>query len=317
MILPREHDTPFNKAPLIRAVTALLMVMSILSAITRLATRMLTKGNLELDDMLVGASTGADGLGKLQGLTADQVSSILKAQYASDILFTATLFLSKASTTRTIWGMAPRKRRALIWATEGLYALWIYVDALNIVTDFAITSILADMFIRLKTSIAKKMLVIGVFGCRTLIIPPIICHMYYYKTATDSNNPMFDMWTPTIMTQIVLCMSVMATCVPYVKPVLDSLESGQMVAGNLGGTRTGSATTSGRALAAAHAGCPGDKSSRGITPVVTVVPDAYRRQDYKLMDMDKVGSKATVMTASEPIGLWDRQSHTSQTVLVE
>ncbi|RSL84019.1 hypothetical protein CEP52_016558 [Fusarium oligoseptatum] len=137
MILPREHDTPFNKAPLIRAVTALLMVMSILSAITRLATRMLTKGNLELDDMLVGASTmmavaqsitviiqGTDGLGKLQGLTADQVSSILKAQYASDILFTATLFLSKASTTRTIWGMAPRKRRALIWATEGLVGIW-------------------------------------------------------------------------------------------------------------------------------------------------------------------------------------------------
>lgn len=57
MILPREHETPFNKAPLIRAVTALLMVISILSAITRLVTRMATAGNLKLDDILVGAST--------------------------------------------------------------------------------------------------------------------------------------------------------------------------------------------------------------------------------------------------------------------
>lgn len=48
------------------------------------------------------------------------------------------------------------------------FAFWAYVDGLNILTDLAITAIVLDMFIRLKTSVAKKVLVIGVFGCRVL-----------------------------------------------------------------------------------------------------------------------------------------------------
>ncbi|EEU33353.1 uncharacterized protein NECHADRAFT_82920 [Fusarium vanettenii 77-13-4] len=373
MILPREHETPFNKAPLIRAVTALLMVISILSAITRLVTRMATAGNLKLDDILVGASTkimaiaqsiaviiqGANGLGKMQGLSADQVSSILKAQYTSDVLFILTLLLAKISATRTIWGMAPRKRRGLIWATEGMigawalssiaasffqcsipepwdyvegqcfnrYAFWVYVDALNIITDLAITSILVDMFIHLKTSVAKKTLVIGVFGCRTFIIPPIICHMYYYKAATESNNPIFDMWPPTIITQVILCLSVMATCIPYLKPFLDSLESGQMIAGDLRGASSKGSNSrsrsgpSGYASASAHTTRPRDKSARGIMSVADMASNAsYRRQNYEMMDMGKSrdrGNQATVTAASEANGSWDRHSQTSQTVLVE
>ncbi|KAH7147033.1 hypothetical protein B0J13DRAFT_621956 [Dactylonectria estremocensis] len=116
MLLPRERETPFNKAPLIWAMAALLMVITMLSAITRIATRMVTIRAFKLDDTLVVASTiiataqsiavivqGAKGLGKIRGLAADQVSSILKAQYASDALFITAIFLAKISATRTIW----------------------------------------------------------------------------------------------------------------------------------------------------------------------------------------------------------------------
>lgn len=55
--------------------------------------------------------------------------------------------------------------------------------------------------------------------------------------------------------------------------------------------------------------------------VTTMASNAsYRRQNYEMMDMGKSrdrGNKATVTAASEPTGPWDRQSHTSQTVLVE
>lgn len=91
MILPREHETPFNKAPVIRAVAALLMVIAILSAVTRIVTRLLTVGAFKKDDQLVAAATvvviaqsaavisqGANGLGKLESLGPDQVSYILK-----------------------------------------------------------------------------------------------------------------------------------------------------------------------------------------------------------------------------------------------
>jgi hypothetical protein len=91
MILPREHETPFNKAPVIRAVAALLMVIAILSAVTRIVTRLLTVGAFKKDDQLVAAATvvviaqsaavisqGANGLGKLESLGPEQVSYILK-----------------------------------------------------------------------------------------------------------------------------------------------------------------------------------------------------------------------------------------------
>lgn len=57
MIVPREHETPFNKAPVVRAVSALLMIITILSALTRLITRQLTVGSLKSDDVLVAVAT--------------------------------------------------------------------------------------------------------------------------------------------------------------------------------------------------------------------------------------------------------------------
>ncbi|KAM5343929.1 hypothetical protein ACJ41O_012466 [Fusarium nematophilum] len=370
MLLSREHETPFNKAPLIRAMAALLMVITILSAITRIATRRVTIRSFKLDDTLVAVSTivavaqslavvyqGAKGLGKIRGLTAEQVSSILKAQYASDELFIAALFLAKISATRTIWDMAPRKRRRLIWATEALigvwavssitalcfqcslpepwdymegqcfnrFALWLYVDLLNIFTDLAITSILVAMFLHLKTSTAKKTLVIIVFGCRTFVVPPIICHMYYYSRVVDSRNPMFDMWPTTIIRQVIQCLSIMATCIPYLKPFLDSLESGQMATGDLRATiskGSNSRSRSHNGFISSQKSRPREGTSRGLKSVSTMASNAsHRRQNYEMMDMDKPrdrGYRATVTTASEqPGGLWDGQSHTSQTVLVE
>lgn len=56
MIVPREHESPDNKAPLIRAIAALMMVIAILSAITRLVTRAITMRKLKLDDSLVLAA---------------------------------------------------------------------------------------------------------------------------------------------------------------------------------------------------------------------------------------------------------------------
>ncbi|KAH6887642.1 hypothetical protein B0T10DRAFT_539011 [Thelonectria olida] len=378
MLLPREHETPFNKAPLIRALAGLLMVITVLSAITRIATRLVTIRTLKVDDTLVAAATavviaqsiaviaqGANGLGKLYEVDNNHVSSILKAQYASDVLYIIALCLGKISATRTILDMAPREKRRLILATEvviGLWAassiivsffqcslpnpwdylnsqcinrtaFWIYVDAFNIVTDIAITGILFKMFIALKTSASKKALVIGVFGCRVLIFPPIICHMYYYKRAVDSRNPIFDMWKPTVIVQVIQCMSIMATCIPYLKPFLDSLESGQMNAGDLRGTRSkgsSSRSRSGYASAQTHTHTTQTRTlntARGIPSVATLASNAsHRRQKYEMFDLDnkytdrgnknKVGNTAT----AEGGGSWDRESHkshTSQTVLVQ
>ncbi|CAH0051614.1 unnamed protein product [Clonostachys solani] len=399
MILPREHETPFNKAPLIRAMAALLMVIAILSAFTRIVTRLLTVGTFKKDDKLVAAATvvviaqsaavisqGANGLGKLESLSPDKESYILKSHYASDVLYIAGLLLSKVSATRTLWGMAPRERRKTIWAIEALIAawasssilaslfqcslpqpwdfvhgqcfnrsiFWIYVDALNIVTDLAITGILVEMFVKLKTSTSKKILVISVFGCRILcvtyapiqwhehaltpksysIIPPIVSHMYYFKRIADSPNPLFDVWQPTVIVQVIQCLSIMATCIPYLKPFMDSLNSGQMAAGDYRGTRSkGSNSRSQSGYASARMSRP-PRSSRGTGAGITsfATRASHRLQKYEMMDMsvnrdraDGVEENITTVTAGKKEDVsnspnnksWDGQSHTSQTVLVQ
>jgi hypothetical protein len=57
MIVPREHETAVNKAPVVRALAALLMVFAILSTIARVVTRLLTIRRLRVDDVLIMAAT--------------------------------------------------------------------------------------------------------------------------------------------------------------------------------------------------------------------------------------------------------------------
>lgn len=40
------------------------------------------------------------------------------------------------------------------------------------------------------------------------------------------NDPAFDLWPASISTQAVQCLSIITTCIPYLKPFLTSLESG-------------------------------------------------------------------------------------------
>lgn len=56
-ILPREHEELFNKAPLVRAVTALLLVIFTLSTITRIITRWIKIGSFKSDDTFIVSST--------------------------------------------------------------------------------------------------------------------------------------------------------------------------------------------------------------------------------------------------------------------
>lgn len=60
--------------------------------------------------------------------------------------------------------------------------------------------------------------------------------MFYYNQAFESETPMFDMWIPTIINQVIQCIGIMVTCIPFWWRFLKSLESGQMGAGDIFGT---------------------------------------------------------------------------------
>ncbi|KIL85461.1 hypothetical protein FAVG1_11419 [Fusarium avenaceum] len=371
MLLTREHATIANKAPIVRAMTALLMVITILAATLRIATRLTIVGSLSLDDGLVIASTvlaviqsiivifeGSAGLGIRHRLHADQVSLILKNQYASDILFITVIYLAKISATRTMWNMAPRERKRLILITEAFISawalcsilvtifqcslpkpwdymygtcfnrgiFWTVVDMLNIATDILITGILIDMFKSLQTPRSKKVLVIAAFGCRMLITPVIISHIYYLRRATELGNPIFDMWIPAVVVQIIQCLSILVTCVPFLKPLMDSLETGQMNAGEVLQTRikgTNSKSQTGDTVGQRHFA---PRTFRALSSLTSNA--SSRRRNYEMVegyswgntwgDKQETGTTATVtVLPTRPRDTWDGQSHMSHSVLVQ
>jgi hypothetical protein len=48
MLFTREHETPFNKSPVIRAVSMILMVVTVFSVLIRLLTRLSAVKRLKL-----------------------------------------------------------------------------------------------------------------------------------------------------------------------------------------------------------------------------------------------------------------------------
>lgn len=62
MLLPREHETPFNKAPVIRALSMILMIVTMFSVFIRVLTRIATMRRLrwsslfKSDDILIFVS---------------------------------------------------------------------------------------------------------------------------------------------------------------------------------------------------------------------------------------------------------------------
>ena len=57
--------------------------------------------------------------------------------------------------------------------------------------------------------------------------------MIYFHRIGDSEDLTFDMWRATICTQVVQCLSILTTCIVYLKPFLDSLETGFIQVGDL------------------------------------------------------------------------------------
>ncbi|KAL6920652.1 hypothetical protein FSST1_004678 [Fusarium sambucinum] len=292
MLVAREHETPFNKSPVVRAVSMILMVVTVFSVFIRLLTRLAAVKRLKFstfftsDEIMIltamifaiAQSTvvylqGSNGLGRLD-VSSSQVSSILKSQLGSDVLFFITLGLSKLSAMTTIWNMSPLSHKKILsiqiliggWAISAvlvrsfacslaspwdyingrcinMVAFWIYVDAVNIATDLLITAFTLGIMAHLQMPMGTKAMVVGVFGSRILTIPPTISHIVYYNHALKSSNPIFDMWMSTIINQVIQCLGVMTTCIPFWWRFLKSLESGQMGAGDLFGALSRSNNT--------------------------------------------------------------------------
>lgn len=172
-----------------------------------------------------------------------------------------------------------------------------------------------------KPNLVSASRVICAICCATAdkfsVVPAIACQIYYSNMSLNSTDPTFVMWQAVVAMQIVQCLSIVTACVPYLKPFMVSLESGQMRADDL--RRRGKTGVSGY-------GGSGSNRSGGNngTPVQNPVDamasaGSYQSKLHELVELPKAKRSSVTVTSSmkEPSTNWDGQSHTSQTVLIQ
>ncbi|OAA39933.1 hypothetical protein ISF_09835 [Cordyceps fumosorosea ARSEF 2679] len=319
---------------------------------------------------------GYQGLGKhVADLTPDRVNGALKGQYASDVFFIASLFCAKIATAMMTTSISQRSHRRIIQAIELLIALWavtgilvvlfqcqlpspwFYIErkciqrvafwtcfsVVNIITDLLLIGIMVENVRRIQTSWSKKVLVICVFGSRILVTPAIIAQIVYLPRGLAAADATFVSWELAVITAVVTCTSILAICVPNLKPFLDSLESGQIRVDDL--RRQGKSSSGGygsynrNASGGSGSGSGGRRSGNNRShggnnsrrdPLASKA--SQRSKMFEMVDMHRAkkeeqqqeqttttenGQQQQTNQNRDGDGAWDGQSHTSQTILIQ
>ncbi|KAI1186937.1 hypothetical protein F5B17DRAFT_453842 [Nemania serpens] len=233
----------------------------------------------------VSISLGASqGLGdSVSQLSEYAVEDFLQADYASFVFQLIALALIKWSISSSIQQLSPsaqHKRLNLvlrvivgIWLLTAVLtslfqcalptpwdyihgsqcinrrAWWTYVTLINIATEFSIVGLYFLIIAKLRMSLARKSLVLAVFSTRLLIVGVALTQLAVFLRVFPTSDLTKDLWLPTVLNQATLSTSVVTACGPYLRPFMESLESGMARVENLPGSeldlsrrRTGSNT---------------------------------------------------------------------------
>ncbi|KAI1101870.1 hypothetical protein F4804DRAFT_314727 [Jackrogersella minutella] len=212
----------------------------------------------------------SQGLGKdMSTLSGDSITSFLKAEYASVPLQITTFALVKWSIAVFIEHLSPNETHHRIdlglrvvvglWLVSGIFsslfqcsiptpwdyingtcinrrAWWTYIGVLNVVTELGIIVLYLLIIWNLQTSLSRKVIVLSIFLTRILVIAGSIVQLVVFWNALPDSNVTQSMWLPVILNQAVLCASILTACLPYLKPFIESLQSGIIRVENLPGS---------------------------------------------------------------------------------
>ncbi|KAF2035185.1 hypothetical protein EK21DRAFT_54871 [Setomelanomma holmii] len=106
-----------------------------------------------------------------------------------------------------------------------LASFWLSMSIFNIMTDLALILFPVHIIVILQMSLSKKITILVFFGARSFDIIATAVQMAYLR-GFWSRDPTRDLWQWTLITQIIECITILTSCVPYLRPLLESLPSG-------------------------------------------------------------------------------------------
>ncbi|KAI1615347.1 hypothetical protein EDD36DRAFT_186931 [Exophiala viscosa] len=202
------------------------------------------------------------GLGrKGKNVSESHFVSFEKAMYTANILQIIVLAAAKASVTYLIIAINPSRKLVYscygilglvgAWTIASVFALafqcspphpWnskgntcvdrfamnVGIQALNIITDCLIVVIPFVMMQSVQVSMSKRFVVSGLFAAR-LVVPAFTVPMLVYmkrEYKTDTTDPTWTALVPQVFAQIMMNASIIAACIPSLKPFLADIKPG-------------------------------------------------------------------------------------------
>ncbi|KAI0457283.1 hypothetical protein F5B21DRAFT_464951 [Xylaria acuta] len=206
----------------------------------------------------------------MSSLNEDAVESFLRAEYASFVFQLIALALIKWSISASIQQLSPSATHqsldCVLRIVVGLWLLsavlttlfqcalpkpwdyvnnphcinrrawWTYVSVVNIGTEFFIVALYFLIIGNLRMSLARRSVVLLIFSTRLLIIGIALAQLAVFFDAFPSFDLTMDLWLPTILNQATLSASVVTASIPYLRPFMESLQSGVARVENLPGS---------------------------------------------------------------------------------
>ncbi|KAH7142521.1 hypothetical protein DER46DRAFT_640372 [Fusarium sp. MPI-SDFR-AT-0072] len=261
--LPNMHPTQkvitdTNKSPLIQVLTLIFLVIFLLSCSVRIGTKIRMIKTLRVDDILtIAATVFAIGQSIATFIACDNGLG----KPASRLQSSEIVIFFKLSCTVGLRMMSRENQRWIVFGFEAVVggwgasalivnlfqcqlptpwiytndrkcidrtAFWTYYSIINITTDIGIIILFCENVLKIQIPWYKKILAISVFGSRILVTPAIAVQIYHSNKAFASTDVTFANWEAAIALQLVQCLSIVTICIPSFRPLLNSLESGQI-----------------------------------------------------------------------------------------
>ncbi|KAL8707084.1 MAG: hypothetical protein Q9220_007824 [cf. Caloplaca sp. 1 TL-2023] len=330
-------NTAERHGSVISIVTWLLIIATVFVVVARVLTRYATMNTLHWDDILaifamvtaIGQSVAVSissthGLGS-RNVSRDEEDMILKALYASFLIYIVSLGLAKSSVCIHLHKLFPYRASRLfsialmsvigVWTASALVviafeckpptpwaitssgkcldllAFWTFYGIFNIISDIALIAHPVSIVLRLQMRASQKAVIIACDASRVSAIVAQVLQLAYLHTkipSTQNPDPIYDLWIPILLGQLVLFFSVISACFPFLKFLVDALETGMVRADalnithaqlRLGSSVNHSADGYSKAKGSQFQKGPFGSSNEAGTPASTGVPRNGRKKD--------------------------------------
>ncbi|KAI2602616.1 hypothetical protein GGR54DRAFT_494464 [Hypoxylon sp. NC1633] len=297
---------------------------------------------LSISQTIATSIAVGNGLGQhINVLSDDNIAAFQKSYYSANILFVASQAFSKLSVIFFVRVISPNPIHktlawvltvaTLLWTFSSIpalvfscdtprvwdfltnkcvnqAALWDYINVGNIVLDACLIWLPLTVVWGLQAQNKRKLILMTCFGTRGFTIAAVIWQMVESQQISNHDDATFTFWPIVLSMSLAQCLGIMAACAPYLKPFLDSLESGLIRSDDI--RRRANATGKGGSYA--YGGRSKEAGSSNPRSV-------HAPSSHELRYLGTANSRVTAITVGKPEGGadWETGSHTSQVKLIK